>query len=89
MGLSVVTFLSYWFDKSKAQRGTWRTQESTLHIFSLLGGWPGAAIAQKVLRHKSQKREFRTGFWFTVVVNCSALSWLMSAGGEHWLVLFQ
>ena len=44
LGLSVVTFLAYWFDKSKAQRGAWRTQESTLHMFSLLGGWPGAAI---------------------------------------------
>jgi uncharacterized membrane protein YsdA (DUF1294 family)/cold shock CspA family protein len=89
LGLSVVTFLAYWFDKSKAQRGAWRTQESTLHLFSLLGGWPGATIAQQILRHKSQKREFRIGFWFTVVVNCSALGWLMSTGGERWLVLFQ
>jgi uncharacterized membrane protein YsdA (DUF1294 family)/cold shock CspA family protein len=89
IGLSGVTFLAYWLDKSKAQRGAWRTQESTLHLFSLLGGWPGAAIAQQVLRHKSQKREFRTGFWVTVIVNCSALVWLMSADGKNWLVLFQ
>lgn len=32
-----------------------RTQESTLHGLSLLGGWPGALIAQQVLRHKSKK----------------------------------
>jgi len=89
LSLSIVTFLAYWFDKSKAQRGAWRTQESTLHMFSLLGGWPGAAIAQQVLRHKSQKREFRTSFWFTVVINCSALGWLMSAGGVRWLALLQ
>jgi uncharacterized membrane protein YsdA (DUF1294 family)/cold shock CspA family protein len=89
LGLSVVTFLAYWFDKSKAQRGAWRTQESTLHLFSLLGGWPGAAIAQQVLRHKSQKQEFRTGFWLTVVVNCSALGWLMSAGGKDILIAFK
>lgn len=79
LGLSVLTFLAYWLDKSKAQRGTWRTQESTLHLFSLLGGWPGAAIAQQVLRHKSQKRPFRIGFWFTVAINILALSWLVSA----------
>ncbi len=89
LGLSVVTYLAYWFDKSKAQRGAWRTQESTLHLFSLLGAWPGAAVAQQVLRHKSQKREFRTGFWFTVVVNCSALGWLMSDGGEDILIIFK
>jgi uncharacterized membrane protein YsdA (DUF1294 family) len=89
LGLSIVTFLAYWFDKSKAQRGAWRTQESTLHMFSLLGGWPGAAIAQQVLRHKSQKKEFRTGFWFTVVANCSVLGWLMSSDGDRWLALLQ
>jgi uncharacterized membrane protein YsdA (DUF1294 family)/cold shock CspA family protein len=89
LGLSVVTFLAYWFDKSKAQRGAWRTQESTLHLFSLLGGWPGAAIAQQVLRHKSQKKEFRTSFWFTVVINCSALGWLVSSSGVRWLTLLQ
>jgi len=89
LGLSVFTYFAYWLDKSKAQRGTWRTKESTLHLFSLLGGWPGAAIAQQVLRHKSQKREFRTGFWITVIANCSALGWLASAGKQRWLVLFQ
>lgn len=89
LGLSVGSFLAYKLDKSKAQRGAWRVQESTLHLFSLLGGWPGAAIAQQMLRHKSQKREFRAGFWFTVVINCSALGWLVSASGVRWLALFQ
>jgi uncharacterized membrane protein YsdA (DUF1294 family)/cold shock CspA family protein len=89
LGLSIVTFLAYWFDKSKAQRGAWRTQESTLHMFSLLGGWPGAAIAQQVLRHKSQKREFRTGFWFTAIINVGALAWLLSPNGETLLVFFK
>ncbi|MBA6348335.1 DUF1294 domain-containing protein [Colwellia sp. BRX8-9] len=89
LGLSVVTFLAYWFDKSKAQRGAWRTQESTLHMFSLLGGWPGAAIAQQILRHKSQKREFRTSFWFTVFVNIGALSLLLSPNGNALLILFK
>jgi uncharacterized membrane protein YsdA (DUF1294 family)/cold shock CspA family protein len=88
LGISVITFLAYAFDKSKAQRGAWRTQESTLHILSLIGGWPGAAIAQQLLRHKSQKREFRNGFWFTVFVNLGALCWLISPNGKQLLVLF-
>lgn len=88
-GVSVITYLAYAFDKYKAQQGAWRTQESTLHLFALIGGWPGAAIAQQVLRHKSQKREFRLGFWFTVIVNLGALMWLMSSRGEKLLVIFK
>ncbi|WP_235282068.1 DUF1294 domain-containing protein [Thalassotalea sp. ND16A] len=82
-GLSIVTFFIYALDKSKAQRNVWRTKESTLHLFALLGGWPGAAMAQQLLRHKSQKREFRIGFWLTVIVNTVALCWLMSPNGTY------
>jgi uncharacterized membrane protein YsdA (DUF1294 family)/cold shock CspA family protein len=78
LGASLITFLAYAFDKAKAQRGEWRTQESTLHLLALLGGWPSAALAQQILRHKSKKAEFRSVFWFTVVVNTAALTWLMS-----------
>ena len=70
---SVVAFLAYAFDKSAAEKGQWRTQEGTLHLFSLVGGWPGALLAQKAFRHKSRKREFQTAFWATVVLNCGAL----------------
>ncbi|PKG84983.1 DUF1294 domain-containing protein [Colwellia sp. 75C3] len=88
LGGSLITFLAYAFDKSKAQRGKWRTQESTLHLLALIGGWPGAALAQQILRHKSKKAEFRVAFWFTVVANSAALAWLMSAHGEPFLSIF-
>ncbi|GHG63121.1 DNA-binding protein [Alishewanella longhuensis] len=74
--LSIFTYLSYWFDKRKAQAGRWRTPESTLQFVSLLGGWPGALLAQRYLRHKSQKRSFLWQFWFTVVLNLAALLYL-------------
>lgn len=86
--LSVITFLAYAIDKSKAQSGSWRTQESTLHLFALIGGWPGAAIAQQLLRHKSKKAEFRIAFWLTVVANLGVLYWLLFANGKHWLTVF-
>lgn len=89
LGASIVTFIAYASDKSKAQRDAWRTPESTLHSLALVGGWPGAAIAQQTLRHKSQKRDFRIVFWFTVVANCSALAWLTSTDGSHLLELFR
>lgn len=88
LGVSTLTFITYAFDKSKAQRGAWRTPESTLHLFALVGGWPGAAIAQQTLRHKSQKKEFRFVFWLTVMANCSALIWLMSPDGKTMLSMF-
>lgn len=81
LGISVITFLWYAFDKTAAKDGAWRTPESTLHWLSLLGGWPGALVAQQTLRHKSKKKSFRTAFWFTVVANCGALAWLHTPNG--------
>ena len=78
---SIVAFFAYAFDKSAAVRNRWRTQESTLHLFSVLGGWPGALAAQRLLRHKTAKTSFQTIFWGTVVLNCGALGWLFSPSG--------
>jgi uncharacterized membrane protein YsdA (DUF1294 family) len=89
LAFSFITYITYALDKSKAQRGAWRPPESTLHFLSLVGGWPGASIAQQILRHKSQKKEFRIMFWITVIVNCFALAWLMSVNGNHLLYVFK
>jgi uncharacterized membrane protein YsdA (DUF1294 family)/cold shock CspA family protein len=74
---SIVTFLAYAKDKSASQNNRWRTKENTLHLFGLVGGWPGALLAQKTLRHKSKKQEFQTVFWVTVIANCFTLGWLL------------
>lgn len=72
LGLSFLTFLAYALDKSAAVSGRWRTAEQTLHLFSLAGGWPGALVAQQLLRHKTSKQSFVYVFWFTVLVNVGA-----------------
>ena len=79
--MSVVTFGAYAIDKSAAKRGTWRTSESTLLLLGLAGGWPGALLAQRSLRHKSRKPSFQAAFWITVVLNCAALAWLNTDAG--------
>jgi len=79
---SLITFIVYAVDKSAARTGAWRTQESTLHLLSLLGGWPGALVAQQKLRHKSKKHSFRVIFWVTVIVNCGAFVWALTPSGE-------
>lgn len=81
LGISVITFVVYAYDKSAAKGGNWRTKEATLHWLSLLGGWPGALVAQQTLRHKSKKQSFRVVFWVTVVLNCAALIWLCTPDG--------
>jgi uncharacterized membrane protein YsdA (DUF1294 family)/cold shock CspA family protein len=85
---SLLTFFVYEADKSAAQKRAWRTNESTLHLLSLAGGWPGALIAQQKLRHKSQKQSFRFVFWFTVLLNCSAFIWLLTPDGAITLQSF-
>ena len=82
---SVIAFLAYGHDKSAAVRNAWRVQERTLHLFSLLGGWPGALAAQRLFRHKSSKASFQTTYWLTVVLNCAALGWLLSPYGAQTL----
>jgi uncharacterized membrane protein YsdA (DUF1294 family)/cold shock CspA family protein len=77
--LSFVTFLAYWRDKSAAERGAWRTSEQALHGLSLVGGWPGAWFAQRLLRHKSRKASFRAAYWGTVAVHWFALgAWIFA-----------
>jgi uncharacterized membrane protein YsdA (DUF1294 family)/cold shock CspA family protein len=82
---SAVTFLAYYFDKAAALKRHWRTQEITLHVFSLLGGWPGAFIAQRWFRHKTVKGSFQTVYWITVILNCSLLGWLFTPSGTRML----
>ena len=86
VGISVITFIAYAVDKSAAQAGRWHTKEQTLHLFALLGGWPGALIAQQALRHKSRKTSFRVVFWTTVVLNCVGLAWLHTPEGRTYLL---
>lgn len=80
---SIIAFGVYWIDKRAAREGRWRTQENTLHLLALIGGWPGALMAQHHLRHKSAKSSFRLIFWLTVLLNCSVLGLFLTPTGAH------
>jgi len=79
--VSCVAYLAYFLDKVAAVNGRWRTSEGTLHLLSLVGGWPGALLAQRTFRHKTQKRSFQATYWVTVALNCVAFGWLLSPAG--------
>jgi uncharacterized membrane protein YsdA (DUF1294 family)/cold shock CspA family protein len=78
---SVVAFCAYAIDKAAARRDARRIPERTLHLIALLGGWPGALVAQRIFRHKTIKASFQRMFWITVVLNCVAVGWLLSPSG--------
>ena len=83
--MSIISFIAYAIDKSAAEKGRWRTQESTLHLMALIGGWPGAILGQMTLRHKSKKKAFRQVFWLTIILNIAGLVWLHTSSGSAFL----
>lgn len=83
--VSVLTHGVYWRDKRAAEAGRRRTPERTLHLLALAGGWPGALIAQRSLRHKTVKPAFRAVFWLTVLLNCGFVAWLILPQGRQLL----
>lgn len=83
--MSSITFITYAIDKAAAQNGRRRIQEKTLHLISLFGGWPGALFAQRILRHKSSKKEFRRIYWLTVLLNACGLYWVHTEKGAQFL----
>ena len=66
---SVLAFGLYWYDKQQARAGQWRTPEKVLHGVELLGGWPGALVAQQMFRHKTRKLSYQLVFWLIVAAH--------------------
>ncbi len=72
-GWSVLTYGFYAWDKHRARVSAWRVKETTLHLLELLGGWPGAWIAQRRLHHKWKKASYV--FAFRVIIAIHAVAW--------------
>lgn len=70
--MSLLTVIVYALDKRAARLGRSRTPEATLHALELAGGWPGAFVAQRVIRHKNAKVSYQFVFWLIVVVHLAA-----------------
>lgn len=70
---SILCFIAYARDKAAAAAGRWRIPETTLLLLGLIGGWPGAIVAQQLLRHKTRKARFLSAFWLTVMANVPVL----------------
>ena len=69
VAMSLVAYFLYRFDKRRAEANGQRVPEAVLHSVELLGGWPGAFLAQRIIRHKSSKTSYQIAFWLIVLVH--------------------
>jgi uncharacterized membrane protein YsdA (DUF1294 family) len=67
--VSAAAYVANRSDKARAQANEWRISEATLHLLELIGGWPGAFVAQRRLRHKVSKRSYQAVFWAIVLLH--------------------
>ncbi|MBA2136264.1 DUF1294 domain-containing protein [Salmonella bongori serovar 66:z39:-] len=70
---NVLTLVIYGVDKLAARKAWRRVPESTLLVFGVVGGWPGAIVGQRLFHHKTQKQPFKTYFIFSVIISISMM----------------
>lgn len=76
---SLLCFVAYGWDKLQASHGKRRVPESTLHRLELIGGWPGALLAQRCFRHKTRKSKYQLSFRMAIAIHVMSLllCWLL------------
>jgi uncharacterized membrane protein YsdA (DUF1294 family)/cold shock CspA family protein len=85
--MSLLTFIIYARDKTMAHKGEWRTSEQTLHLLEFLGGWPGALITQRAIRHKNKKTSYLVVFWTIVIIHLSVWIDVLFFKSQLWQLL--
>lgn len=78
--MSLICFVAYYRDKQFAIKGQQRTPEARLHLYEVLGGWPGGLLAQRLIRHKNRKWSYQLVFWLIVLLHLALAGlvlWLM------------
>ena len=57
--INIGTFLAYYADKRRAERGDLRISELTLLSMAFFGGGLGAFLGMRLCHHKTKKWKFR------------------------------
>lgn len=83
--MSIVSCLAYAADKQAAKDKRWRVSDGQFHLVAIMGGWPGAIIAQHLFNHKKSKLRFRRWFWATVMLNCLVVAFTITPWGRPYL----
>ncbi len=86
--VSAITYAIYAFDKSAEQHGGWRIPLFSLYFLSLIGGWPGALLAQGFLYYRYHDDLFKVLLWFTALANFTLYCWTLSPHGNEQMYRF-
>jgi uncharacterized membrane protein YsdA (DUF1294 family) len=73
VAITVVTLLTYGYDKLIAGSGQTRVPEKVLLALAFLGGTVGALAGMWLFRHKTAKESFRLKFWLVVAAQIVVL----------------
>ncbi len=57
---NLIGFVLMVWDKARAEAGGWRVAESTLLLWSVIGGSLGTLAASHIIRHKTRKQPIAT-----------------------------
>ena len=74
LSISIVTFLTYGYDKMIAGRGVTRVPERVLLGLAFAGGTIGAVLGMRFFHHKTSKQSFLERFGLVVAVQAVAVA---------------
>ena len=81
IAMNFIAFAAFGIDKALAEAGARRISESTLLLWAMIGGTPGAYAARQLFRHKTRKQPFSNELHFiaglqaVILILGSTLGW--------------
>ncbi len=79
LSITLITFLTYGYDKATARSNRLRMPESALLALAFVGGTAGALGSMAVFRHKTRKHSFQLKFLIVLVIQVTLII------GYYWL----
>jgi uncharacterized membrane protein YsdA (DUF1294 family) len=73
---SVITFVLYGVDKTRAKKGAWRVPEMTLHLMALAGGFLGGWAGRSLFHHKTKKGIFTFVLVISTLIHAGIVWWV-------------
>ncbi len=77
VGINIVTFAAFGYDKHQAKTDGWRVPERTLLLLAGIGGSIGALAGMYYFHHKTLHNSFRLGVPAILVIQILALRFLL------------
>ena len=76
IAINLIAFFAFGIDKRKAEKGAWRTKESTLLGLAAIGGSVGALLGMNAFRHKTKHTRFVAGMPLILIIQLVILCYL-------------